>query len=138
MRNGTPRPVYPSAHRHVSSARTVVFAMASVLFLFVVLALFGESSAMAMTGGNAVFANGAHVENVFGADHCPDDGNDSGGFHADDHCSVSCSPHVGSSSWQSILWAIDAAPRHEYAVSSPLYSRADAPDPFPPRVSENA
>jgi len=111
--------------------------MSGIVFMLM-LAMIGLALPAQAAGENpSISAVDQHSVEIVAAT-CPVAGEKSGDAHPADHCSAPCGSPVATTPSQSIPWRIPSTTDYAVAVSAPISPRADAPDPFPPRIPVDA
>lgn len=134
MRTGHPR-LLRALMTCLAPSATVRGAM-SLLVLVLALSMSGlVSPAVAATLDNPGISGVDQQAAETGmSERCPaaDEGAD--GVHAGDCCAITCGPQVGTTASPTMPWRVPVTTDLAVALSAPLPPRADAPDPFPPRI----
>ena len=122
----------------LAPSAAAVRAMSGVVFIIGLVMIGLPSPAQATLENPSMSAVDQHAIEVVASASCPAAGEASGGVHAGDHCSAPCGSPIATSPSQSIPWQTPPTTDYAVAVSAPISPRADAPDPFPPKLPVDA
>lgn len=112
-----------------------MIALPALGFLVVLTGALSSADA-SPTGGHFIFSYEVTAA-VATEDTCPDSDHPANA-HSDGHCAVACSGHVGATNHAERPHQLVSAVRRSYRAASPLQTRTEAPDPFPPRFPIHA
>lgn len=111
----------------------------SILLVALVFSFAGTAvPAKAAAGGTSTVVTGFQTGSIAETDPCQSNGDETGSFHIDGHCSAPCGPQVGTSVSQAGLWRTRPPAEQFFVVMAPSRPETDAPEPFPPRIPNHA
>ena len=124
----------------VTRLATSVAGIGGVCVLLIVLglSLVGTPSAKASAGEIGTVIIVSQDRGGGEADACPGGDDASDVSHVGMHCSTPCGPQVGADAPLAALWRMRPSTERTFVVTTPVLSRTDAPEPFPPRISDHA
>jgi len=123
---------------HILSSATARGLVLGFLLTLVISLVGLTSPAAAASSESGAVVISLQTEDRAATDRCPSTGDAGDMFGVDGHCSVDCGPHDGASAFQAVVSRIGAPAERSFAVSNPWRPRTDTPEPFPPRIPDNA